>query len=106
MPSNRVKRRCSSASSWTCLLLWMTDSGHPVPSRGRAALAPYKTCEIREGRSPMALLDHSEAPTLLDDATITPHSVRACVHRLTGSLQLYLPRFYRVDQQVNAMLVI
>jgi hypothetical protein len=54
----------------------------------------------------MALLDHPEAPTLLDDATITPHSVRACVHRLTGSLQLYLPRFYRVEQRVNAMLVI
>ena len=54
----------------------------------------------------MSLLDHPEAQALLDDATVTPDSVRDCSDRLTGFLQRYLPRFYRVEQRENATLVI
>jgi hypothetical protein len=54
----------------------------------------------------VALLDHPEAQTLLDDATITPDSVRPCGDRLSGFLQRYLPKFDRVEQRVNATLVI
>jgi SRSO17 transposase len=54
----------------------------------------------------MSLLDHPEAQALLDDATVTPDSVRDCADRLTVFLQRYLPKFYRVEQRVNAALVI
>lgn len=54
----------------------------------------------------MSLLDHPEAQALLNDATVTPDAVRGCSDRLTGFLQRYLPRFYRVEQRVNATLVI
>jgi SRSO17 transposase len=54
----------------------------------------------------MSLLDHPEAQALLDDATVTADSVRTCADRLTGFLQRYLPKFYRVEQRVNATLVI
>jgi SRSO17 transposase len=54
----------------------------------------------------MSLVDHPEAQALLDDATVTPDSVRDCSDRLTGFLQRYLPRFYRVEQRENATLVI
>jgi SRSO17 transposase len=54
----------------------------------------------------MSLLDHPEAQALLDDAAVTPDSVRDCSDRLTGFLQRYLPRFYRVEQRENATLVI
>ena len=54
----------------------------------------------------MSLLDHPEAQALLDDATVTPDSVRDCTDRLTGFLQRYLPRFYRAEQRDNAALVI
>jgi SRSO17 transposase len=54
----------------------------------------------------MSLLDHPEARALLGDATVTPDSVRDCADRLTGFLQRYLPRFYRVEQRENATLVI
>ena len=54
----------------------------------------------------MSLLDHPEARALLDDATVTPDGVRDCSDRLTGFLQRYLPRFYRVEQRENAALVI
>src|SRR5271157_5395722 len=54
----------------------------------------------------MSLLDHPEAQALLDDATLTPARVRNCADRLTGFLQRYLPKFYRVEQRRNATLVI
>ena len=54
----------------------------------------------------MSLLDHPAAQALLDDATVTPDSVPDCTDRLTGFLQRYLPRFYRVEQRENATLVI
>jgi SRSO17 transposase len=54
----------------------------------------------------MSLLDHPEAQALLDGTTVTPDSVRDCTGRLTGFLQRYLPRFYRVEQRDNAALVI
>ena len=54
----------------------------------------------------MSLLEHPEAQALLDDATVSPDSVRDCSGRLTTFLQRYLPRFYRVEQRANAALVI
>ena len=54
----------------------------------------------------MSLLDHPEAQALLNDAILTPQAVRNCADRLTGFLQRYLPRFYRVEQRHNATLVI
>jgi hypothetical protein len=54
----------------------------------------------------MSLLDHPEAQALLDDATVTPDSVRDCSDCLTGFLQRYLPRFYRVEQRESATLAI
>src|SRR5512135_3358878 len=54
----------------------------------------------------MSLLDHPEAQALLDDATLTPASVRSCADRLTGFLERYLPKFYRAEQRRNATLVI
>jgi SRSO17 transposase len=54
----------------------------------------------------MSLLDHSEAQALLNDATLTTDAVRDCAERLTGFLQRYLPRFYRVEHRRNAALVI
>ena len=54
----------------------------------------------------MSLLDHPEAQALLDDAAVTPETVRGCADRLTAFLQRYLPKFYRVEQRDNATLVI
>jgi SRSO17 transposase len=54
----------------------------------------------------MSLLDHPEAQSLLSDATITAGTVRDCSDRLAGFLQRYLPKFYRIEQRVNATLVI
>ena len=54
----------------------------------------------------MSLLDKAEAQTLLNDANLTADTVRGCADRLTGFLQRYLPRFYRVEQRDNATLVI
>ena len=50
----------------------------------------------------MSLLDHPEAQALLNDATVSPDTVRDCTDRLTGFLQRYLPKFYRVEQRENA----
>src|SRR5262249_21858744 len=82
----------------------MTDSRHCVASHARAAIAPFKACEIGEARVPVALLDHPEAQTRLDNATIAPHSIRPCGDRLSGFLQRDLPKNYRVEQRVNAKL--
>jgi SRSO17 transposase len=54
----------------------------------------------------MSLLEYPEAQALLSDATVSPDTVRDCTDGLTGFLQRYLPRFYRIEQRVNATLVI
>jgi SRSO17 transposase len=54
----------------------------------------------------MSLLDHPEAQALLDDAILSPDTVRSCADRLTDFLQRYLPKFYRVEQRENAATVI
>jgi len=54
----------------------------------------------------MSILDHPQAEILLADARLTPASVRGCQDRLEGFLSRYLPLFYRVEQRVNATLVI
>jgi SRSO17 transposase len=54
----------------------------------------------------MSLLEHPDAQALLDDASVSPETVRGCTDRLTGFLQRYLPRFYRLEQRDNATTVI
>jgi SRSO17 transposase len=54
----------------------------------------------------MSLLDHPEAQALLNDADVTPHTVKGCADRLIEFLQRYLPKFYRIEQRVNATLII
>src|SRR6516162_1775762 len=54
----------------------------------------------------MSLLDHPEAQELLADAVVAPQAVQDCSGRLSAFLQRYLPRFYRVEQRTNAVLVI
>ena len=54
----------------------------------------------------MSLLDHPEAQALLDDAILSPDTVRRCADRLTDFLQRYLPKFYRVEQRENGATVI
>jgi SRSO17 transposase len=54
----------------------------------------------------MSLLDHPDAQALLADAAVTPEQVRGCRDRLTAFLQRYLPRFSRIEQRANAILVI
>jgi SRSO17 transposase len=54
----------------------------------------------------MSLLDKPEAQALLNDANVTADTVQGCADRLTGFLQRYLPKFYRVEQRNNATLVI
>src|SRR6185437_13195195 len=56
--------------------------------------------------SEMSLLDHPDAQALLKDATVSADTVRVCLDRLTGFLERYLPRFYRVEQRATATLVI
>jgi SRSO17 transposase len=54
----------------------------------------------------MALLDHPDAQALLNDATLTPQTVRGCRERLRRFLRRYLPRFYRKEQRAHAALVV
>lgn len=54
----------------------------------------------------MSLLEHPEAQALLNDAIVTPDSVRECADSLTSFLQRYLPRFYRAEQREHATCVI
>src|SRR5450755_275878 len=54
----------------------------------------------------MSLLEPPDAQALLDDASVSPGTVRGCTDRLTGFLQRYLPKFYRVEQRDNATTVI
>jgi SRSO17 transposase len=48
------------------------------------------------------ILDHPDAQALLDQATISPHTVAACARHLTAFLQRYLPLFYRHEQRDHA----
>jgi SRSO17 transposase len=54
----------------------------------------------------MSLVDHPEAQALLNDAVVSPQTVRGCADRLVGFLKRYLPKFYRVEQRKHATLVI
>ncbi len=54
----------------------------------------------------MSLLDQPEAQALLNDADVTPKTVKGFAGRLIEFLQRYLPKFYRVEQRANATLVI
>jgi len=54
----------------------------------------------------MTLLKHPEAQALLNEATVSPDTVRDCTDRLTSFLRRYLPKFYRTEQRENATLVI
>jgi len=54
----------------------------------------------------MSLLEHPEAQALLNDAAVSADTVRDCTDHLTGFLQRYLPKFYRVEQRDNATTVI
>lgn len=54
----------------------------------------------------MSLLEHPEAQALLNDATVSPDTVRDCTDRLAGFLRRYLPKFYRIEQRANATTVI
>src|SRR3954468_14698441 len=54
----------------------------------------------------MSLLDHPDAQAILADAVLTPEAVRGCDDRLARFLQRYLPRFRRLEQRRNAILVL
>ena len=54
----------------------------------------------------MSLLEHPEAQALLNDAIVSPDTVRDCTDRLYRFLQRYLPKFYRSEQRENATTVI
>jgi SRSO17 transposase len=54
----------------------------------------------------MSLLECPEAQALLEDARLTPQSVRGCQDRLERFLQRYLHRFYREEQRALAKVVI
>ena len=54
----------------------------------------------------MSLLDREEARLLLDDAALSPETVRGCAQRLTRFLPRYLPLFYRTEHREHARLVI
>lgn len=54
----------------------------------------------------MSLLEHPTAQALLEDAKVTPQMVVGCRDRLTTFLERYLPRFYRIEQQELARLVL
>ncbi|MBI1188264.1 MAG: IS701 family transposase [Alphaproteobacteria bacterium] len=59
-----------------------------------------------DGSLPMSLLDHPQAQALLADAVLTPEAVRGCQDRLTDFLRRYLPRFRRIEQRANVVLVL
>src|SRR5438067_3824427 len=54
----------------------------------------------------MALLEHPTAQALLADAEVSADAVKGCRRRLEDFLQRYLPRFYRVEQQELARVVL
>jgi SRSO17 transposase len=54
----------------------------------------------------MDLLDHPAAQPLLADAKLSPDAVDACVGRLEGFVQRFLPFFYRKEQREHALTVL
>src|SRR5450631_1164509 len=54
------------------------------------------------GDTPMSLLDHPEAQSLLADAEVFPDDVRSCRDHITQFLKRYLPLFYREEQRGHA----
>src|SRR5947207_4923807 len=48
------------------------------------------------------ILEHPDAQALLDQATVSPHTVAACARHLTAFLKRYLPLFYRDEQRLHA----
>ena len=87
--------RKSLFSYFYCNRFFVTSSVHPY------ILTYGEDYARRTEASRMSLLDHPEAQALLNDATVSPDTVRDCADRLTGFLQRYLPRFYRVEQRAQ-----
>jgi SRSO17 transposase len=54
----------------------------------------------------MSLLDRVEAQELLDDADVSPGTVRGCAYRLTGYLARYLRLFGRKELREHARLAV
>jgi SRSO17 transposase len=54
----------------------------------------------------MSLLEHPTAQALLADAEVSAAAVAGCRRRLDAFLRRYLPRFYRVEQQELARVVL
>lgn len=54
----------------------------------------------------MSLLERPEAQGLLEDARLSPQTVRGCADRLTRFLARYLPLFYRKEQRELARLAV
>jgi SRSO17 transposase len=52
------------------------------------------------------ILEHPEAQALLDQTTVSPHTVAACARHLTSFLKRYLPLFYRDEQRDHAETVL
>ena len=48
------------------------------------------------------ILEHPDAQALLDQADVSPATVRACGRHLTAFLNRYLPLFYRTEQRAHA----
>jgi SRSO17 transposase len=54
----------------------------------------------------MDLLDHPDAQSLLQDAELSPATVRSCAGRLEAFAARYLPHFYRQEQREHALTVL
>jgi len=54
----------------------------------------------------MDLLDYPQAQVLLEDAVLTPESIRDCADHLQTFVQRYLPRFHRSEQRQHALTVL
>jgi SRSO17 transposase len=52
------------------------------------------------------ILEHPEAVSLLEQASLTPEQVASCTDRLAAFLQRYLCLFHRKEQRHNATLVV
>lgn len=54
----------------------------------------------------MSLLERPEAQELLEDAMVSPQTIRGCAERLTDYLARYLPLFYRKEQRQHLRLAV
>src|SRR5260370_29130111 len=54
----------------------------------------------------MSLMERPEAQELLEDATMSPRTVRGCAEHLTEFLARYLPLFYRKEQREHLRLAL